>query len=289
MRLTDVTLFMKPSHRGFLAFLASFLPGLVLLASPASAIQWLHDLDAAKSRARQQHKVLLVDFYADWCGPCRAMDAQVWNQPELAALSNKFVYVRLNFDREGTSAAYYEVKAIPTMLFLDAFDNKALHVLGYRSVPQMVALMRPLPEDTTCLDSLFSRTRDEADNFTLKVELADRYREAGMFLLSNKIYGEAAQSKELRKDALLVEKVETWTALNLAAVDSPDRAIEALENCLDKYPSSPQRPGFLLGLVRAGTQRRDSALVDESFRRLEKEFPGAPETQTARELVASQR
>ena len=233
---------------------------LLLVASPAPALQWLHNLDAAKQRAKQQHRILLVDFYADWCGPCRAMDAQVWNQPELAAFSSKFVFVRLDYDRERTTAEYYEVKVIPTMLFLDTFDNKALHVRGYRTTPQMLALMQPFPDNTTALDEQFTRTRQGKDNHVLKLDLADRYRESGMFLLSNKLYAEAAKSKTLRQDATLVEKVEMMMAVNLSHLDAPERAVAALGECLDKYPSSPNRAALLLGLIRAGMQGRDLVL-----------------------------
>ncbi len=265
--------------------LGTGVAAMLLMAAPARAIQWLHDLDAAKKRAKEQNKVLLVDFYADWCGPCRAMDAQVWNQPEIAGLAAKFVCVRVDYDRERTAAEWYEVKGIPAMLFLDGFDNKTLHVLGYRSAPDMRAIMMPFPESVVDLDEMFARSKQEPDNFVLKLKLADRYRQGGMYLLSNKLYAQAAKSKELRKDAALVEKVETLTAANLAHLDDPGRAIDALQDCLETYPSSRNRPAMLLGLVRAGLQLRDESLVKEGFEQLQKEYPDDPHTRSARELI----
>ena len=173
---------MRPARRVSPLVLGTSLAIILLIEPPAHAVQWLHDLDAAKQKAKQQHKVLLVDFYADWCAPCRAMDAQVWNQPGFASLTAKFVCVRLDFDREKTAAEFYEVKGIPTMLFIDASDNKMLHVLGYRPAAVMRAIMQPFPESTAYLEVLFERTKQEPGNYVLKLELADCYRQGGMYL-----------------------------------------------------------------------------------------------------------
>ena len=76
-------------------------------------------------------------------------------------------------------------------------------------------------------------------------------------------------------------------AANLAHLDDPERALEKLQECLEKYPTSPQRSALLFGLVWVGLQLRDASLVEESLDRLETEFPEAPQTRAARELVTS--
>ncbi len=57
---------------------------------------------------------VLVDFYADWCGPCK-MIAPVINQ--LAEeYEGKFNIGKLNVDQNGTTAQKYRVMSIPTLL-----------------------------------------------------------------------------------------------------------------------------------------------------------------------------
>ncbi len=57
---------------------------------------------------------VLVDFYADWCGPCKMMAPVV---DALAAESNgKYKVAKLNIDEEMEIAMRYQVKSIPTFI-----------------------------------------------------------------------------------------------------------------------------------------------------------------------------
>lgn len=59
---------------------------------------------------------VLVDFYADWCGPCKMMAPVV---DELAKeLDGKFKIGKLNVDESGATAQKYKVMSIPTMLII---------------------------------------------------------------------------------------------------------------------------------------------------------------------------
>lgn len=62
----------------------------------------------------QSNKGVLVDFWAEWCGPCRAL------APKLEEISNevggKVTICKMNIDENPESPAKYGVKGIPTMI-----------------------------------------------------------------------------------------------------------------------------------------------------------------------------
>ena len=57
---------------------------------------------------------VLVDFFADWCGPCKVL-APVLNQVK-EALGDAIKIVKINVDKNELLSAKYQVRGVPTML-----------------------------------------------------------------------------------------------------------------------------------------------------------------------------
>lgn len=57
---------------------------------------------------------VLVDFYADWCGPCKAMEPTIKDVAK--AVSGKTRVIKLDIDRNQPTANTYQVSAVPTFI-----------------------------------------------------------------------------------------------------------------------------------------------------------------------------
>ena len=72
--------------------------------------------------AKSEGKLVFVDFYADWCAPCKMMDQEVFTDKSIGDyFNNKFVNIKVDSEKGNGPdlAAIFEVTALPTLLFLD--------------------------------------------------------------------------------------------------------------------------------------------------------------------------
>lgn len=63
----------------------------------------------------ESDKVVLIDFFAEWCGPCRMVSPLV---DELAAEHPEFLICKVNVDEAGAIAERFGVQSIPTLVVL---------------------------------------------------------------------------------------------------------------------------------------------------------------------------
>ncbi len=100
-------------------------------------------LEEAKQSAAEQGRLIFIDAYTTWCGPCKRMSAQVFTKDEVGEFYNS-AFVNLKLDMEkGEGKAFqrkYRVTAFPTLLFLDS-EGKVIHrVVGGMDVPNFLKL-----------------------------------------------------------------------------------------------------------------------------------------------------
>ena len=63
-------------------------------------------------------KPILVDFYADWCGPCKMVSPAI--EKVAKDFSGKLMTIKINVDNKQHVAAKYQIQSIPTiMMFKD--------------------------------------------------------------------------------------------------------------------------------------------------------------------------
>ena len=117
------------------------LAALFLAAVPLfsqSATKWEHDYQSALSRAKAENKVIFMDLWTEWCGPCQYLQKNVFPSPEgQAALAKVVPYSALVQKRDGTPVAEgtrlagkFGLNAYPTMVILDSNGRELRRQVG---------------------------------------------------------------------------------------------------------------------------------------------------------------
>lgn len=92
--------------------------------------------EKALVKAKKENKLVFLDAYANWCGPCRKMDRVVYSDQRVGDVFNaKYVSFKLNVDNKKDSkiAQRYGVTVLPTLMILDADGNVLKQITGYHS------------------------------------------------------------------------------------------------------------------------------------------------------------
>ena len=79
---------------------------------------------------------ILVDFWAEWCGPCKAMNPILTEIAKEQA--GKVTIAKLNVDDHGDIAQRFSVMSIPTMMLFSEGEMK-LKMIGAKGKPQLLA------------------------------------------------------------------------------------------------------------------------------------------------------
>lgn len=106
-------------------------------------IQFFHGTwEEALAKAKEEEKVIFMDAYASWCGPCKMMSARVFPNKEVGDYFNEhFINVKIDMEKgEGPQLSQrYGVRAYPTLFFIDANGKVVGKNVGYLKPEQLKA------------------------------------------------------------------------------------------------------------------------------------------------------
>ncbi|MES2567280.1 MAG: thioredoxin fold domain-containing protein [Bacteroidota bacterium] len=99
--------------------------------------------DEIKAKALKENKLIFVDAYTTWCGPCKQMAKSVFTNNDVADHYNKnFVNAKIDMEKgEGIELAKkYQVQCYPNLLFIDGNGNLVHRVAGSMPAKDFIAL-----------------------------------------------------------------------------------------------------------------------------------------------------
>ncbi|WP_337043040.1 thioredoxin family protein [Emticicia sp. 17c] len=94
-------------------------------------------------KAKAEKKLIFMDAYTTWCGPCKMLQARVFPDKQLGEYFNQnFVNAAIDMESdEGLRlSSIYEVRGYPTLFFIDPNNGKVVQsILGYTEIDQLLS------------------------------------------------------------------------------------------------------------------------------------------------------
>jgi len=99
-------------------------------------------LETAKQIAKKENKLIFIDIYTTWCGPCKLMQKNTFTDAKVGDFFNKnFVNLAIDAEKEGVALAKeFKIVNFPSFLFLDASGKLVQYDFGYYNAEQFSSI-----------------------------------------------------------------------------------------------------------------------------------------------------
>ena len=134
-------------------------------------IQWQVPTPAIMEEAKAGNKLVLADFYADWCGYCRMQDATAYQDDRVILMTEQVVATKINEKNYREMIAQHKVNGYPTVVIMDSNGEEVRRISGAfketkgyvqwlgnvlfeKALPNMNAALEKQPDDIKLLTTI---------------------------------------------------------------------------------------------------------------------------------------
>lgn len=191
------------------------------------------------AKAKDQNKIVMIDFITDWCIWCKHLDMRVYNDKEVVDYANAHqINWKTDAEKEGKDLAKkYNVTGFPTLVFIDAEGNEIDKIVGFYPAPDFLASMKKINDRKSSLTYLQEYYNSNKTDLKANLDLANKLIETGKSsdakpYLTYIVENDASNSAGYTDDAELL----------LSMMEVKDKNAEGyiadVTMLLDKYPGT---------------------------------------------------
>jgi len=246
---------------------------------------WMYSLDDAKKMAITTNRLVLVDFWASWCGPCKRMDSESWSKEEVQLLMDNYVSVKIDIDKYPDIAEKYDVRGIPYVFILDGNGKVVYKNMSYKTKSQLMVLLKKYAINTSFLSKdLVNYYKQES--FSSAFRLGYKYQDLALRLdkeiksdflnVSDDYFDES--KKQLKESSLknkdgFLQKIDLYEIQSLLILNKTKRALKELNkielNDLDE--SNASLYNFLAYTIHKQLNDDEVAIWEEKMQESDKQ------------------
>jgi thiol:disulfide interchange protein len=103
-------------------------------------------LEDAKKQAEKTGKLIFIDAYTSWCGPCKRMAATTFKDEKVAKYFNEnFISLKIDVEQDTDGPEIekmYKIQAYPTLLFINGKGKLVKNIIGFQEADKLMSIAK---------------------------------------------------------------------------------------------------------------------------------------------------
>ena len=214
--------------------------------------------EEAKAQAAKQEKLIFVDCYTTWCGPCKMMSRDIFPNEEVGKFYNKnYIAMKLDMEKEAGMkfGQKYAVSAYPTIYFLDETGEIIQKVVGAKRIEEFIAIGKSIMKKNDRSEIFAQQFEDGNRDFDFVLRYAKELNKVGKSSIgmANKYLKEQPSISNEQKALLLLE----------AANEADSKLFDQLINLKSEAIKATSKDYFEEKIIAACEKTIDKAIEYE--------------------------
>ncbi len=156
-------------------------------------VPWLEDIpwNQVVSQARTAPvQPILIDFYAQWCRPCKMLDVMVYNESEVITELSDVLTFKVDIDKPEYRELkeQFNIKVLPTLIWLDERGRELDRFTGYQNKDQFLEIIRSIRTGGNTFFRIVDLQNARPEDPGLLFDLARRHAERGDLVRAEILY-----------------------------------------------------------------------------------------------------
>ena len=124
----------------------------------------------ALTKASAENKMVFVDFFTEWCGPCKTMAKEVFTDKLVGEYYNdKFIAIQLNAEDPANKAVVkqFKINVYPTLAYVKSNGKIALIKTGFQTIEEFLKIGRIASGDELGFEDLYAKYKSSKGDLTV--------------------------------------------------------------------------------------------------------------------------
>ena len=263
-----------------ISFIIVILFLLSTILSAQDSLQWTDSFTEATEKAKNENKVIMIDFSSDRCGWCKKLHETTFQDSNvIELLKDNFVLIEINtsIEKNKDFANHYNVTGLPTTIFVNPDSSEIDRIIGYLPAEQFIKKANFILNNRDYFSDLLKNAELYPDSIDIHKELAETHKRRGNYDRAEEMYNSILKwiEKASPMDTLIIKipEIQAEMAMLYYKRYQYTKALERLIKIENEYPDYSNKDMIIFNQALCLYRLNNFLKATNSLQKIINDFP----------------